>query len=544
MNYVQTKASRQLGVSSPGSTIVSLSITTNGYPVKVDVSGDCENTGAGGWTILALYRDGTKVGQNVHTEGSAASENNPYSLTVIDAPAAGTYTYALKIVDSAVAGGTFNWGESEGPILTAIELSGATGVQGIQGTSGTTSNAFTTIATPSGTSPVADNTADTLTFTAGTGITITGDSSADSIAIATNGATANGASTLILRDASGSFAANQATLVSQKFGLDAGAPSFDAYNAGVRVILYDNIGATSAGYAIGINSGEFWHTTSDTTGSYKWYGGTTLAGTLTGTGAFTAVANVSAPQLISTVASGTAPFTVSSNTVVPNLNADLLDGYNTATAATANTIVVRDANASITANVVTADGGLVAQSLKSSFASAAARDAAITSPVEGMICYLEDVNQVTSYLGSAWFPIAGQMPFFDVQKSADQTNVASSTITTVTWPTATTNRGGFTVASNQVTVPIAGIYMINAAVTFDAGNTAGNNRHILIYVNGGAVTRDYGFPGNTVDSALRSTITLLLDAGDVVDVRAYQTSGSNMTLELTRTRLTILYVGP
>jgi hypothetical protein len=189
-------------------------------------------------------------------------------------------------------------------------------------------------------------------------------------------------------------------------------------------------------------------------------------------------------------------------------------------------------------------GGVVAQSLKSSFASATARDAAITSPTEGMICYLEDVNQVTSYLGSAWFPIAGQMPFFDVQKSATQTGVASSTITTVTWPTATTNRGGFTVASNQVTVPIAGIYMINAAVTFDSGNTAGNNRHILIHVNGSAVTRDYGFPGITVDSALRSTITLLLAAGDVVDVRVFQTSGSNMTLQISRTRLTISYQGP
>jgi hypothetical protein len=138
MNYAQTQASRQAGVDSPGSTIVSLSITTNGYPVKVDVTGDVENTAAGGWTKIALYRGSTQVGQAVHTEGSAGSENNPYALTVIDTPSAGTYTYALKIVNSATGGGTFNWGESEGPVLTAVELSGTMGPTGSAGATGAT----------------------------------------------------------------------------------------------------------------------------------------------------------------------------------------------------------------------------------------------------------------------------------------------------------------------------------------------------------------------------------------------------------------------
>lgn len=74
----------------------------------------------------------------------------------------------------------------------------------------------------------------------------------------------------------------------------AGAPSFNSYSAGVRTILYDNVGAASAGYTTGINSGEFWHTTSDTTGSFKWYGGVTLAATLTGTGALTTVGDITA----------------------------------------------------------------------------------------------------------------------------------------------------------------------------------------------------------------------------------------------------------
>jgi hypothetical protein len=54
--------------------------------------------------------------------------------------------------------------------------------------------------------------------------------------------------------------------------------------------------------------------------------------------------NLSAFSFVSTATSGTAPFQVSSATKVTNLNADLLDGYDTSTSATANTIAVRDSN--------------------------------------------------------------------------------------------------------------------------------------------------------------------------------------------------------
>jgi hypothetical protein len=124
---------------------------------------------------------------------------------------------------------------------------------------------------------------------------LTGGTITTSGTIGINSASANTANYVVQRDGSGNFAANQATLVSQKFGTGTGAPSFNSYSGGVRTILYDNIGAASAGYTVGINSGEFWHTTSDTTGSYKWYGGTTLAATLTGLGALTTVGTITAP---------------------------------------------------------------------------------------------------------------------------------------------------------------------------------------------------------------------------------------------------------
>ena len=65
-----------------------------------------------------------------------------------------------------------------------------------------------------------------------------------------------------------------------------------------------------------------------------------------------ASANVTSPQLISNVATGTAPLLVSSTTKVDNLNADLLDGYNSSILTVANTVVVRDSDGSINANVL------------------------------------------------------------------------------------------------------------------------------------------------------------------------------------------------
>jgi hypothetical protein len=44
------------------------------------------------------------------------------------------------------------------------------------------------------------------------------------------------------------------------------------------------------------------------------------------------------------------------------------------------------------------------------FASAAARDAAITTPQEGQACYLKDTNSVLTYSGSAWVAVGGGSP--------------------------------------------------------------------------------------------------------------------------------------
>lgn len=75
-----------------------------------------------------------------------------------------------------------------------------------------------------------------------------------------------------------------------------------------------------------------------------------------GTAQVLATANVTAPQLISNIATGTAPIVVTSTTVVANLNANALQGSTPATANTASTIALRDASGNLSANFFIGNG--------------------------------------------------------------------------------------------------------------------------------------------------------------------------------------------
>jgi len=122
LNVEQTKGSQitiTAAVAKPA-TVVSVTITTQGNPVQIIVSGDA-NPSSAGWGRLNIYRDTTAVGQQVQFESNGANENVPYSLQVVDQPAAGTWTYSLK-VDSITTDTQF--GEAAGPIITAAELGG------------------------------------------------------------------------------------------------------------------------------------------------------------------------------------------------------------------------------------------------------------------------------------------------------------------------------------------------------------------------------------------------------------------------------------
>lgn len=92
------------------------------------------------------------------------------------------------------------------------------------------------------------------------------------------------------------------------------------------------------------------------------------------------------------------------------------------------------------------------------FASAAARDAAITSPQEGQACYLKDTDAVMTYSGSAWVAVGAGTVSFNTGKNY----VATSQSTT------STSYVGLTTAQ-AVTVTTGTKALVSISASFENG---------------------------------------------------------------------------
>lgn len=88
----------------------------------------------------------------------------------------------------------------------------------------------------------------------------------------------------------GSVALNNATSNWLAYiGAGLGAPAFTTRSTGTKAIWFPAITAAAADYATGIESNFLWSSVPTTAAGFKWYGGTTLAATITGTGNLTLV---------------------------------------------------------------------------------------------------------------------------------------------------------------------------------------------------------------------------------------------------------------
>jgi hypothetical protein len=115
------------------------------------------------------------------------------------------------------------------------------------------------------------------------------------------------------------------------------------------------------------------------------------------------------------------------------------------------------------------------------FSNATARSSAITSPVEGMITYLEDSNSYQSYDGSAWVGLVPQSANA-IMNGAFEINQRGFTSTTVTgfgfdrWSNSTTD-GTVTFSSQTFTLgsaPVSGYEGKNFIRIVTSGQTATN----------------------------------------------------------------------
>jgi hypothetical protein len=76
-----------------------------------------------------------------------------------------------------------------------------------------------------------------------------------------------------------------------------GAPTFNTRSVGTKVNLYPQLTASSTDAAVGVEASAMWFSIWTVASSFKWYGGTTLAATLTGTGSLSLSGNLTTPVI-------------------------------------------------------------------------------------------------------------------------------------------------------------------------------------------------------------------------------------------------------
>lgn len=136
------------------------------------------------------------------------------------------------------------------------------------------------------------------------------------------------------------------------------------------------------------------------------------------------------------------------------------------------------------------------------------------------------------------------------QKTAVQ-SLTNNVWTAITFP-AGTNAGGFQSAGGnegRLQVPVAGLYLITAVVSFATNNVG--VRDVGILKNSGGVFsgpaiiaiagQNTETSGGNTDTGISRFVTLA--AGDYVELWAAQSSGGNLNAD-TRTQLTVAYFSP
>lgn len=168
------------------------------------------------------------------------------------------------------------------------------------------------------------------------------------------------------------------------------------------------------------------------------------------------------------------------------------------------------------------------------FLDASARTAAIPSPVEGMVAWLQDVDTLTIYDGSAWQPVWTATAIVDserasVYQSSSQTFGTSGTAAAITWGATHYDTSSFWSAGNptRLTIPRTGVYHIDTQIAW--GSNATGYREIELRKNGTAVRgRDRRVPASGVTAISAVSVDLDLVAGDYLEVWATQTSGGSL----------------
>lgn len=173
------------------------------------------------------------------------------------------------------------------------------------------------------------------------------------------------------------------------------------------------------------------------------------------------------------------------------------------------------------------------------FASAAARDAAVTSPQEGNVCYLKDTDAIMTYSGSAWVAVGGTASF----------NTASAVVATAESTSSTTYVALTTALAVTVTTGTKALVSIGSR--FGNGATTNTSQYMGFAVSGASTVAasdqyaiGYQYFGSSVNYQPVQNGTFLvtgLTAGSNTFSTRYKTNGD--TLAFTNRIISVVNLG-
>lgn len=153
----------------------------------------------------------------------------------------------------------------------------------------------------------------------------------------------------------------------------------------------------------------------------------------------------------------------------------------------------------------------------------------LTSPARDDLIIIEDTSASQTKYATVEDLLGPSGVKFSAYKSANQTGIADTTSTKITFDTERFDTGN-DFASSTFTVPVTGFYQLNVYLLFTfSGGATGVSSILSVHVNGAEVRRRDAESTNTTNKTLSTnqySELISLTAGDTVEIYAQADVGS------------------
>jgi hypothetical protein len=177
------------------------------------------------------------------------------------------------------------------------------------------------------------------------------------------------------------------------------------------------------------------------------------------------------------------------------------------------------------------------------YANATARASGITSPALGQITVLTDTLRMEIWNGSAWVPIAGDMPRASARRSSGYP-IGPGVLTALQWSSQEYDTANmYTALDSRIFAPYTGLYRVDFQVNF--ASAAGGVREAFIRHVGGARYGDQVESVNTATGVnLSGGCEIYMAASEYVEVLAFHDTGAGLGVLGPESYFRVRFVGP